>query len=168
MTDWTPSAVADFLVVERGEDELTLPAPWIKVVTLAGLTMREGEQRGEDLIVPRAPGAVPMQHLRGPLSADLRCIINSTVDRAGDPTALSPRAQMQAHIDWLLYFAAPVDAAPWTLPGKVVLTTSEEERAAPTGVRLELLDDVEDIHSSWGRCSLRVHVPWGRFEVAAP
>ncbi len=159
---YTVPADADLFTVERDDDTLTLPAPWCKVQTLAGLK-RHGAQRKGNLVVPRAHGEVPMPRRRGALSVDLRLILLGDTARDGSPSALSPRAQMQDHIDFLLAMCEPVDEEPWTLDGSLVLTSIEETRAA--GVQLELLDDVEDIWTSWGRCTLNVNVPLGKFEV---
>lgn len=162
MTYIVPAA-ADILSIEYDSDTLTIPAPWCQVQTLAGLK-RHGTQRKGNLVVPRADGEVPMPRRRGALSVDLRLIIHGDTARDGSPSGLSERAQMQDHIDFLLDMCVPVAAAPWTLPAELTLTSISETREA--GVQLELLDDVDDIWTSWGRCTLRVDVPFGKFEVA--
>lgn len=159
---FAPDTTAGLFVVENGSDTLTLPAPWCKVTTLAPLWFTGPHRNTEGDLRPGVAGRRGRKREIDAAEYELELTL------AGDvlydaTTPASEREGMEANLAWLLSFCEPVATAPYTLPSTLTKPSGDDFAA---GVQLELLGG-EDIYSSWGRCTLVVYVPSGRF-VAVP
>lgn len=155
---WIIPDDATILEVVRGANTLTLPAPWCKVVNF-GSTMAPGPLRGADLELWGAGGSLPRQHFQGAATYRLRLILCGDVLYDGS-TPSSERVGMKANVAWLQSFCEPITASPYTLAATLTRPVADEVGAA---VRLSLVIEDDDLQSTWGRCTLLVDVPAGKW-----
>jgi hypothetical protein len=149
--------------VTRESSTLTLPAAWCKVQSLVPLWFTGPQRNSDGELRPGVPGRLATRRELDVLEVSLNLTVAGDVLHTGTAPA-NTREGLEANIEHLLTFCAPVTASPFTLTATLTKPSGEQ---ATAGVQLELLGTPNMVTSLWGRCTLVVTVPAGQFTPVA-